>query len=269
MSPTAPNLSAVEVMPRGGPDASWLSRRLETDVLEYTDRYDVPDKTKQYVIAALDQLGTRTGTHQSTAQLALECVAGIDGPRILELGAGHGRLSEHILNLDPNARVTVSDLDPTSVANVAAGPLGQNPRARTKVIDATAIDETDKTYDLVVFANAFHHLPPPVAVAAIAEATRVGTTFLIVDLKRLPAPAILAFPVFALLSMPLMVRPLAAAPAMIHDGFISTLRSYSPSAFTALGKAANPAMQIEFLPTKTRRLPSVAVAFRRPDSGIR
>jgi hypothetical protein len=30
-------------MPRGGPDASWLDRRLRTDRLEYLDRDDVDD----------------------------------------------------------------------------------------------------------------------------------------------------------------------------------------------------------------------------------
>jgi hypothetical protein len=33
-------------MPRGGPNASWLDRRLQTDALEYTDRYDIPDEVK-------------------------------------------------------------------------------------------------------------------------------------------------------------------------------------------------------------------------------
>ncbi|VBA61125.1 hypothetical protein LAUMK41_04498 [Mycobacterium attenuatum] len=43
-------------MPRGGPDASWLDRRLQTDGLEYTDRYDVSDETKQYVVTALARI---------------------------------------------------------------------------------------------------------------------------------------------------------------------------------------------------------------------
>ena len=40
-------------MPRGGPDASWLDRRLQTDRLEYLDRDDVDD-LKRKVIDALD-----------------------------------------------------------------------------------------------------------------------------------------------------------------------------------------------------------------------
>ncbi|MCP2315999.1 hypothetical protein APR12_001332 [Nocardia amikacinitolerans] len=53
---------------------------------------------------------------------------------------------------------TVSDLDPTSVANIAAGELGAPPRVRTQVVDATAIDAPDDSY--VVFSMSFHHLPP-------------------------------------------------------------------------------------------------------------
>ena len=37
-------------MPRGGQDASWLDRRLQTAALEYTDRYDVPDAVMQKVL---------------------------------------------------------------------------------------------------------------------------------------------------------------------------------------------------------------------------
>jgi hypothetical protein len=33
----------------------------------------------------------------------------------------------------------------------------------------------------------------------------------------------------------------------MHDAIVSSLRAYSPSAFVALGKAADPRMRIEFL----------------------
>src|SRR5918997_4049399 len=104
----------IERMPRGGPKASWLDRRLQTDMLEYTVRYDIPDEVKQTVISALDRVGTRTGQHEKHARMALELVADIPNPHVLELGAGHGKLSAKILELHPTATVTVSDLDPAS-----------------------------------------------------------------------------------------------------------------------------------------------------------
>jgi ubiquinone/menaquinone biosynthesis C-methylase UbiE len=253
---------AIAEMPRGGPNASWLDRRLQTDALEYTDRCDVPDEVKQKVISGLDWMGTRTGQHEKNARIALGVVADVPNPRILELGAGHGKLSAKILELHPTATVTISDLDPTSVGNIAAGELGDHRRVCTQVVDATAIDADDDSYDLVVFAQAFHHLPPATAYRAIAEATRVAKRFLVIDLKRhSPVPLLLTS---------LAIAPLALVPRLkplMHDGFISGLRAYSRSAFVALGKAANPRMPIDFLPSASRFGPApTIVVFSRPDA---
>jgi hypothetical protein len=67
----------IAQMPRGGPTASWLDRRLQTDALEYTDRYDIPDEVKQTVISELDRVGSRTGQHEKHARMALQLVADI------------------------------------------------------------------------------------------------------------------------------------------------------------------------------------------------
>ncbi|WP_040808134.1 class I SAM-dependent methyltransferase [Nocardia concava] len=256
--------SAIATMPRGGPDASWLDRQLQTDVPEYLDRYDVPDELKQKVITALDRFGTLARVHEKNARTALRMVADVPEPRILELGAGHGKLSAKIVEYHPGATVTVSDLDPTSVAKIAAGELGAHPRVRTQVIDATAIDAPDDSYDLVVFAMSFHHLPPSIAYRAIAEATRVGKRFLVIDLER---QSVAGHAVGAILGFPLLAAALLAPPVrpFVHDAVISGLRAYSRSAFSALGRAANPHMDIEFLPTRTRfGPPSTTVVFSRP-----
>lgn len=85
--------SASRRSPRGGPDASWLDRRFQTDALEYLDRDDVPDEVKQKIIGVLDRVGTLTNLHEKYARIALKLVSDIPNPRILELGAGHGKLS--------------------------------------------------------------------------------------------------------------------------------------------------------------------------------
>jgi len=257
-------VETIATMPRGGPEASWLDRHFQTDTLEYLDREDVPDETKQKVIRMLDRIGTRTKQHEIYARLALAEVSGVPSPRILEIGAGHGKLSAKILELIPTAAVTVSDLDPTSVANIAAGELGTNPRVRTQVIDATSIDADDDSYDLVVFALAFHHLPPAVAYQAIAEATRVGKRFLVIDLKR-RTPLRLTLSALLLLPPQLIVAmPSSSMRLVIHDGVISALRAYSASAFEALGRAVDPEMNIDIQPVGIRFPPSVAVVFSRP-----
>ncbi|ORA12727.1 class I SAM-dependent methyltransferase [Mycobacterium arosiense] len=264
MNAEAPDRT-IASMPRGGPDASWLDRRFQTDELEYLDREDAPDEVKQKVIAMLDRLGGLFKMHEKDARTSLDVVQDVPSPRILELGAGHGKLSAKILELHPKATVTVTDLDPTSVANIGAEELGTNPRARTQVVDATAIDAEDDSYDLVVFAQAFHHLPPAVASRAIVEATRVGKSFLVIDLeRRTPVGFVLFWALRPLLQ--LLTLPSSSLRPLLHDGYISALRAYSPSALQALAHAADPAMSIEFLPrAKGFGLQSVAILFRRPD----
>ena len=241
----------IDHMARGGPAASWLDRALQTDRLEYLDRDDVPEEVKQTVIDALQRMGERAGTHEKQAQFIVDLLGDLVAPKILELGAGHGELSGHILAKHPSAQVTVTDINPTSVKNIASGPLGAHPRATTRVMDATQIDAADDSYDLVVFSTAFHHLPPATAWRAVAEATRVGNRFVVIDGMRPPALAMLlllaiAVPVGGIAALSPKRRP------VVHDGLISMLRMYSKSAFVALGRATDRRLSVKFLPTTKR-----------------
>src|ERR1700756_808972 len=173
----------IESMPRGGPDASWLDRRLQTDRLEYLDRDDVDD-LKRRVIRSLDRGGRILGRHKKFARIALDQVADVPDPNIVELGSSHGSLSRELVKMRPTAQVTVTDIDPTSVAAIATSNLGRHPRAVVREMDATAIDAPDGHYDLAVFALALHHLPPPLASQVFAEGTRVADKLLIIDLPR-------------------------------------------------------------------------------------
>ncbi|MGB8390129.1 class I SAM-dependent methyltransferase [Mycobacterium sp.] len=227
----------IEAMPRGGFDASWLDRRLQTDRPEYLDR-DVDDRIKRQVIGSLDWMGRVLRDHAHFAARALNLVADIPDPKILELGAGHGALSRKLLEMHPTAQVAVTDIDPISVSNIASGDLGSHPRVVVRQMDATDIDAPDRTYDLALFALSFHHLPPVPAARMLAEGTRAANKLLIFDLRRPPAALHLirlaAFFPFAL------VLPFA------HDGLISSLRAYSPSGFRALAAHADPTITVEF-----------------------
>ena len=75
----------ITTMPRGGPNASWLDRRFQTDALEYLDRHDAPDEVKQKVVGMLDRLGTLIKLHEKDARAALDVVSDTSS-RILELG---------------------------------------------------------------------------------------------------------------------------------------------------------------------------------------
>ena len=212
---------------------------MQTDRLEYLDRDDVDD-LKGKVIQALDRSGRRRflGAYKLCARAALLEVSDIASPKILELGCGLGGLSRKLLEYHPTAEVTVTDIDPTFVAAVAAGDLGSHPRATVREMDATAIDAPDGYYDLALFALSLHHLSPERAAQVIAEGTRAAKKLLIIDLRRWRAPLQLV-----LLALTL---PLTGLIPLIHDGVISSLRAYSPSALRALARYADPAIDVEF-----------------------
>ena len=235
-------------MPRGGPDASWLDRRLRTDRLEYLDRDDAGDR-KHKVIQSLDRSGRRRflGTYKMCALAALDEVTDVASPRILELGCGLGGLSRKLLELHPTAQVTVTDIDPEFVAAVAASDLGSDARATVRQMDATAIDSPDGNYDLAVFALSLHHLPPDRAAQVVAEGTRAAKKLLIIDLRRWPAPLQVLQLAFTM--------PFTGLLPPLHDAVISALRAYSPSALRAIAQHADPATVVEF-----RRRPQGATA---------
>jgi SAM-dependent methyltransferase len=228
----------LTTMPRGGFDASWLDRRLQTDRPEYLDRDDVDDRIKQQVIVSLDVMGRVLRDYSRLAAHALDLVADIADPKILELGAGHGGVSRKLLEMHPTVQVTVTDIDPVSVYDMASGALGSDPRATVREMDATDIDAPAGTYDLALFALSFHHLTPVPAARVLAEGTRVAGKLLICDMYRPPAPLhmlrLASFLPFAL------VMPFA------HDGLISSLRAYGPSGFRTLAAHAGPTVGVEF-----------------------
>ncbi|ORA34566.1 methyltransferase type 11 [Mycobacterium aquaticum] len=244
--------TGIERMPRGGYDASCLDRLLQTERLEYIDRDDGVGARRQQVLDALDWTGRIFRNHEKFAAIALDLVADVPDPRILELGAGHGGLSRQLLHDHPSARVTVSDVDRVSVDALSAGELGIHPRAQVRELDATAIDAADGSFDLAVFALSFHHLPPTQASRVFAEGTRVADTLLIIDLPRPPAP----------LHLLRLATMLPAAPFIpfIHDGVISSLRSYSPSALRSLALHADRNIEIELRSGLT--LPQIVIARR-------
>ncbi len=209
---------------------------LQTDRSEYLDRDDVAPAVKRSVVDALEWTGRVFGNHQQFADIALGEIADVPDPRILELGAGHGALSTLLLQGHPTAHVTVTDVEPESVVEMAAGELGSHPRAEVRQMDATAIDAPDGHFALAVFALSLHHLPPSTAAAALAEGTRVADRLLIIDLPRPPAP----LHVLRLATM----LPLAPFIPFVHDGVISSLRSYSPSALRALADHAGVTIEL-------------------------
>ena len=148
--------------------------------------------------------------------------------------------------------MTVTDIDPTFVAEVAAGDLGSHPRATVREMDATALDAPDGHYDLAVFAASLHHLAPERAAQVFAEGTRAANKLLIIDLRRWRPPVHVVVLAAAL--------PFTGLVPLLHDGVISSLRAYSPSALRALARYAGPAINVEF---RTRPLGTTAMVAGR------
>jgi SAM-dependent methyltransferase len=243
----------IDRMPRGGPDASCLDRLLQTDRQEYLDRDDVDEARKRSVIRGLAWTGEFFGNTEKFAKIVLDEVADVADPKILELGSGHGGLSRKLLDWHPTAQLTVTDVDTQSVEAIRASDLGEHPRATVREMDATAIDVPDGHYDLAVFALSFHHLPPASASRVFAEGTRAADKLVIIDLPRPPSPLHLA-------RLAVML-PLAPVLPLVHDGVISSLRCYSPSALRALAAHADPAIEVELRGGLMN--PQVAIASRR------
>ena len=69
------------------------------------------------------------------------------------------------------------------------------------------------------------------------EGTRVADRLVIIDLPRPPSP-------LHILRLAVML-PLAPVVPFAHDGLISSLRTYSPSALRALARHADPAIEVQ------------------------
>ncbi|CAL9662610.1 hypothetical protein SUDANB15_07041 [Streptomyces sp. enrichment culture] len=213
--------------PRGGPGAPWWDRLYETDRAEWIDFVDHPDprlaERARRGLRELDRFQRASLAYRTFSRLALAEVGRPREPRILELGAGRGHLAERLLRDHPTAHVTVSDISPDSVRAFRAGPLGDHPRVTARVIDATAIDAPDRSWDLAVFTMSLHHLQPAQVRMVFREGTRAAHRLLVIDAWRNPA---------YLAVVPLLF--LLGGTAAAHDGAISLRKAYHPSALRAL-----------------------------------
>ena len=224
-------------MPRGGPDASCLDRLLQTDRLEYLDRDDVDDEVKRSVIRALEWTGEFFGNTEKFARIALDEVADVPDPKILELGSGHGGLSRKLLESHPTAELTVTDIEPhrwpRSRPATSASTRGRRCGRWTPPPSTHPTGISTWRCSRCRFITCRRRWRP----ASSPRAPAPPTSCVIIDLPRPPSP-------LHLLRLATML-PLAPVVPFVHDGVISSLRSYSPSALRALAAHADPAIDVE------------------------
>ncbi len=90
-----------------------------------------------------------------------------EGKTVLELATGPGMIAKHIASAAKN--VVATDFAPKMIETAKKGEVPQN--VSFEVADATSLPYADKTFDLVVIANALHIIPEPQK--ALAQIKRV------------------------------------------------------------------------------------------------
>jgi len=90
-----------------------------------------------------------------------------EGKAVLELATGPGMIAKHIATAAKS--VVATDFAPNMIETAKKGGVPQN--VTFEVADATSLPYADKSFDLVVIANALHIIPEPQK--ALAQIKRV------------------------------------------------------------------------------------------------
>ena len=125
------------------------------------------------------------------------------GMRILELGAGPGRLACQIKQAHPGVDVEAVDIDPKMVARAKKEAASRGVDVAFRAGDMTALAD-DGRYDRVYSTMTFHHLQPAAKDAALAAAHGVldkGGSFVVADFSRPRDP--LQWALFSWIQQPL------------------------------------------------------------------
>jgi len=226
-------------MPRGGPNAGALDRLYETDVDEWLDDPAIPQSKKDAVMTGLDRFNRRVFAYAQFTGWVMAALPPSGKVRVLELGAGHGalsvRIAEKLRSSGRDAELVVSDISESFVSGLRASPELAALGVRVEQVDATQIAHDNGTFDLAVFVQSLHHLPPHMVVKLMREGARVARTLLIIDVWRAPwmmavAPAVL----------------LLGNYAAMHDGVISLRKMYGREALLAMAQEADVEARVSF-----------------------
>lgn len=209
-------------------DQPWMPPRLRgliTDQLLMSERVFRPyDALLPLVVGALERSGQRR---------MVDLCSGSGGPAL--------RMGELLREAGHLDGLTLTDLFPNAEAKV-----GEGARYWPEPVDASAVPE--ELRGLRTVFNAFHHLPPPVAKAVLADAAATGQPILIVEtLSPTPQGFVTALGVAALVTpFSVVQRPfrldrvllstlLPLLPAVLAwEGVVSCLRCYGEAELTEL-----------------------------------
>lgn len=168
-----------------------MGRQLEPEVMESAEE-----------AAAYDELERLYGEilFQGFVESALRM--GVTQGRVLDVGAGPGRIAIRLARLNPRFSIDAIDLSRNMLALAArnAQEAGVGERIRCSIGDAKRIPFGDQTFDLVLCHNMLHQLAEPlVALKEIKRITKPDGAILVRDVRRLPQPFMdLALPLYCL-----------------------------------------------------------------------
>jgi ubiquinone/menaquinone biosynthesis C-methylase UbiE len=144
----------------------------------------------------------------AAARLRRSVIAALDlrpGMRILELGAGPGRLAIQIKRAHPNVTIDAIDIDTRMVASARRNASTAGVDITFREADMTRPPDLARgTYDRVYSTMTFHHLLPEAKEHALEMARRAlsrGGSFVLADFSR-PRDA-LQWALFAWIQQPL------------------------------------------------------------------
>lgn len=176
-----------------------------------------------------DRLGDRVEIMKAdvTGRL-LAAVGPLDGRRVLELGAGSGRLSERLAELVGSTGSVVASDGADGMVQVLKARLGWRSGVEVVQADASDLSFDAETFDAVVFRMGLMLAPDPVAVLqGIRRVLRPGGCF--VTAVWGPAPA---NPWLTTVGMAAMVHGLVPGPPPMGPGGPFSLGD--PDALTAV-----------------------------------
>ena len=144
----------------------------------------------------------------AAARLRASVIAALDlrpGLRILELGAGPGRLAIQIKRAHPEVMIDAVDIDARMVASARRNAASSGTEIAFREADMTCLADVEPgRYDRVYSTMTFHHLLPDAKQKAFdlaRGALAVGGTVVIADFSRPRDP--LQWALFAWIQQPL------------------------------------------------------------------
>lgn len=234
-------------------DLPWFPRVIRAGMMDYL----------RFMISLL-------GTYQPIVPRLRDAMAQAGTSDLLELGAGAGGGTEGVLRRLhttglPTARITLTDLYPQPAAWQLLAARTPGLAYEASPVDATAVPPTLAGFRAIF--SAFHHFPPPLAEAILADAVQQKAGIGVFEgagkhwLEIFLAWTVL--PVAQLLFTPFM-QPFRLSRLFftylvpliplftIWDGTVSILRMYPPAQLLALAHRADPQGTFEWQAGKVR-----------------